>query len=53
MIDFGYRAVHEMTVDAKLIIAAHYGRAPAFSYWSSVDRRKTGVDGGPAISGRL
>ena len=34
VIDFGYRAVHEMTVDAKLIIAAHYGRAPAFSYWS-------------------
>ncbi|MGC1295653.1 MAG: tannase/feruloyl esterase family alpha/beta hydrolase, partial [Alloacidobacterium sp.] len=34
VIDFGYRAVHEMTVEAKLIIAAHYGRAPAFSYWS-------------------
>jgi feruloyl esterase len=34
VIDFGYRAVHEMTVDAKLIIAAHYGRAPALSYWS-------------------
>ena len=34
VIDFGYRAVHEMTVVAKLIIAAYYGRAPAFSYWS-------------------
>jgi feruloyl esterase len=34
VIDFGYRAVHEMTVMAKLIIAAYYGRAPAFSYWS-------------------
>jgi feruloyl esterase len=34
VIDFGYRAVHEMTVTAKLIIAAHYGRAPALSYWT-------------------
>ena len=33
MIDFGYRAAHEMTVDAKLIIAAYYGRSPKFSYW--------------------
>jgi feruloyl esterase len=34
VIDFGYRAVHEMTVKAKLIIAAYYGRAPKFSYWN-------------------
>jgi feruloyl esterase len=34
VIDFGYRAVHEMTVKAKLIIAAHYGRAPQFSFWN-------------------
>jgi feruloyl esterase len=34
VIDFGYRAVHEMTVRAKLIIAAYYGRAPKFSYWN-------------------
>jgi feruloyl esterase len=34
VIDFGYRAVHEMTVKAKLIIAAYYGRVPTFSYWS-------------------
>jgi feruloyl esterase len=34
VIDFGYRAVHEMTVNAKLIVAAYYGRAPAFSYWN-------------------
>jgi feruloyl esterase len=26
VIDFGNRAVHEMTVNAKLIIAAYYGR---------------------------
>jgi feruloyl esterase len=33
VIDFGYRAAHEMTVMAKLIIAAYYGRAAKFSYW--------------------
>src|SRR5450755_3133514 len=34
VLDFGYRAVHEMTVKAKLIVAAYYGRAPKFSYWN-------------------
>jgi feruloyl esterase len=34
VIDFGYRAVHEMTVKAKLIIAAYYGWAPQFSFWN-------------------
>jgi feruloyl esterase len=33
VIDFGYRAVHETTLRAKLIIAAYYGRAAKFSYW--------------------
>jgi feruloyl esterase len=33
VVDFGYRAVHEMTVKAKAIIAAFYGEAPKFSYW--------------------
>lgn len=33
-IDFGYRAVHEMTIAAKAIIAAYYGKAPKFSYWN-------------------
>jgi feruloyl esterase len=32
--DFGYRAVHEMTVQAKAIIAAFYGDAPKISYWN-------------------
>jgi feruloyl esterase len=32
--DFAYRAVHEMTVKAKAIIAAYYGDAPRHSYWS-------------------
>ena len=34
MIDYGYRAVHEMTIAAKLLISARYGRAPALSYWN-------------------
>lgn len=33
VIDFGYRAVHEMTLKAKLAIAAYYGKTPKFSYW--------------------
>jgi feruloyl esterase len=32
--DFGYRAVHQMTVQAKAIIAAFYGDAPKISYWN-------------------
>ena len=35
LVDFGYRAVHEMTVKAKAIIAAFYGAdALKHSYWS-------------------
>jgi feruloyl esterase len=34
VVDFGWRAVHEMTVAAKKIIASHYGGAPKFSYWN-------------------
>jgi feruloyl esterase len=32
--DYGYRAIHEMTVKAKAIIDAHYGRAPEYSYFN-------------------
>ena len=31
--DFGYRAVHEMTVTAKAAVLAVYGDRPRFSYW--------------------
>jgi feruloyl esterase len=34
VVDFAYRAVHEMTVAAKAIIGAYYGSGPKFSYWS-------------------
>src|SRR5690349_17326363 len=33
-IDFGWRAVHEMTEASKKIIAAYYASAPKFSYWN-------------------
>jgi feruloyl esterase len=33
-IDFGWRAVHELTVASKKIIAAYYEASPAFSYWN-------------------
>jgi feruloyl esterase len=34
LIDFAYRAVHEMTLAAKTIIATYYGSAPRLSYWN-------------------
>jgi len=33
VVDFGYRAVHEMTVKAKAIVSAFYGKTQKFSYW--------------------
>ena len=32
--DFAYRAVHEMTVAAKTVVAAFYSTAPKYSYWN-------------------
>ncbi len=34
VVDYAYRAVHEMTVHSKTLIAAHYGRPAALSYWN-------------------
>ncbi|PYS49310.1 MAG: tannase/feruloyl esterase family alpha/beta hydrolase [Acidobacteria bacterium] len=34
LIDFGYRAVHEMTMKAKAIVAAYYGNGPQLSYFN-------------------
>jgi feruloyl esterase len=33
--DFSWRAVHEMTVEAKALIKAFYGKVPSLSYWNS------------------
>jgi len=34
VIDYGYRSEHEMTVKAKAIIQAFYGKPARFSYWN-------------------
>jgi feruloyl esterase len=34
LIDFAYRSEHLMTVQAKAIIAAFYGKGPRLSYWN-------------------
>jgi feruloyl esterase len=34
VVDYAYRSEHEMTVKAKAIIAAFYGKPPHFSYWN-------------------
>jgi feruloyl esterase len=35
LVDFAYRAIHEMTVSAKTLVAAHYDARPAKSYFNS------------------
>ncbi len=35
VVDFGYRAIHRMTLDAKLIVQAYYGRPVRHSYFAS------------------
>jgi feruloyl esterase len=34
VVDFAYRAVHEMTVSSKALIAAYYSSNPKYSYWN-------------------
>ena len=34
VIDFGWRAVHEMTTTAKKIVATYYGDGPKYAYWN-------------------
>lgn len=33
-VDFAYRSEHEMTLKAKAVIAAFYGKGPRYSYWN-------------------
>lgn len=35
VVDFGHRAIHEMTVKAKAVVAAFYGASPTRSYFAS------------------
>ena len=54
MIDFGYRATHEMTIKAKEIVRSFYDRVPQYLLLQGLlDRRSDGADGGAAVSGRL
>jgi feruloyl esterase len=34
VVDFAYRAVHEMTIASKAIIAAYYNNGPKYAYWN-------------------
>jgi feruloyl esterase len=34
LVDFAYRAIHEMTIEAKAITAAYYGKNPTRSYFN-------------------
>jgi feruloyl esterase len=34
IVDFGWRAIHLMTVEAKGLIAAYYGTSAKYSYWN-------------------
>ncbi len=34
LVDFAYRAEHEMVVKSKTLITSYYGKAPKFSYWN-------------------
>ena len=34
IIDFGYRAIHEMVVKSKAIVAEYYSRNAKYSYWN-------------------
>jgi feruloyl esterase len=34
LVDFGWRAVHEMTVVSKKVVASYYDAGPRFSYWN-------------------
>jgi feruloyl esterase len=35
LLDFAYRSTHEMAVAAKAVIAAYYGKPPAWSYYNA------------------
>src|SRR6202158_5583775 len=34
LVDYGYRALHEITAKSKAIIAAYYGKGAKLSYWN-------------------
>jgi hypothetical protein len=45
LVDFAWRAAHEMTVQSKALIDAYYGQRPRLSYWSGcTSGGRQGVD---------
>jgi len=54
LVDFSHRAVHEMTVTAKAVLSAYYGRSSRLSYWNGCSTGgKARADRGAEVSGRL
>jgi hypothetical protein len=54
VIDVGYRAVHEMTVQAKAIINGYYNSAPKYSYFNGCSLGgRQGITEAQALSRRL
>src|SRR5262249_56046766 len=49
LVDYGYRAIHEMTEKAKLVAKAFYGDGPKRSYFASCSNggRQAFIDGQP------
>lgn len=45
IVDFGWRAIHLMTIETKALIAAYYGAPPKHSYWNGCSE-----GGGQALS---
>jgi Tannase and feruloyl esterase len=51
IVDYGHRAIHEMTENAKTILRAFYGESPARSYFSSCSNGHFGRSAGFFVSG--
>jgi Tannase and feruloyl esterase. len=51
VIDFGWRAVHEMTLAARQVIAAYYDSAEVLLLERLLGRRPSGDEGGAALPG--
>ena len=51
VVDFAYRAMHEMTVHSKALIKAFYDQAPRLSYYNGCSTGgRQGLDGGATLS---
>jgi hypothetical protein len=53
VVDFGYRAIHEMTVQAKAIVNGFYSSAPKCSASTAARSASAGDHRGAALPGRL